>query len=755
MTQLAGEVVRITYYNPENGYTVLKFRPHKGQKDYLAGLDLEGLITVVGNMPELSPGENINLEGEYRAHSKHGLQFYASKCQKVLPASLSGIERYLGSGLIKGIGPQLAKRIVKYFKEDTLDIIENEPSKLKEVPGIGADRTEKIIQAWDEQRQIKDIMIFLHGHQISTSLAVKIYKAYGKEALSIVKENPYQLEQDIFGVGFKTADRIARNLGLPKDHPSRIEAGNIFVLNEQVQEGHVYLPLNDLIGRAASLLEVPPEMVRAGIERLSRAERVKIISEDLHTLSSYSDQTLLGDSHEPDLEQLVYPASLYHCEIRVSKKIAALQQKSIGAWQANFSLEDQYLSEEQRMALEKSLNHPVSILTGGPGTGKTTCLKSLIRLLEGNRLRYALASPTGRAAKRLSNATERPASTIHRLLGFSPDKGFQHHENNPLKVDFLVIDEASMLDLVLTYHLLNAVKPGTHILFVGDVDQLPSVGAGNVLRDLINSGCVPVSRLDKIYRQEKDSLVIYNAHQINQGQYPSFSQSKRGDFFLFPAKDAEEASKWIVDLVSQRIPDTFGFDPLEDIQVLVPMYRGAAGVDFLNTLLQEKLNPPGAKKSEASLFGNVFRIGDKVMQIRNNYDKETFNGDIGRVKQIDRINQRLKVCMDSQREVDYDFSEADELVLAYAISIHKSQGSEFPAIVVPVITQHYIMLQRNLLYTAVTRAMRLCVLVGNSKAFRIGLSNNQVSVRNSLLSKRVNADIPHDFNCRGEGEIEI
>lgn len=737
MTKIAGEIVRITYYNAENGYTVLRFRPHKGQGESIAGRDLEGLVTVVGNLPELSPGENVALEGDYRTHSKHGLQFYASKCQKVLPATLSGIERYLGSGLIKGIGPQLAKRIVRHFKKDTLEVIEENPDKLKEVPGIGEDRTEKIIRAWEEQRQIKEIMIFLHGHQISTNLAVKIYKTYGNDSLRVVRQNPYQLERDIYGVGFKTADRIARNLGLPNEHPSRIEAGNIFVLNELVQEGHVYLPVVELIERASNLLEVPPDLVQAGLERLSKADRVKLAVETKNSPSSDAAHTEIREPQESYGEKIVYPSSLYHCETSVSRKIVELQTKSIGAWQAGFTLEDLYLSDEQRSALEISMNHPVSVLTGGPGTGKTTCLKSLIKLLEANRLRYALASPTGRAAKRLSTATERPASTIHRMLGFSPNKGYQHHEKNPLKIDFLVVDEASMLDLVLTYHLLSAIKPGTHVLFVGDVDQLPSVGAGDVLRDIIKSGTVPVSRLTQIYRQEKDSLIIHNAHRINAGKYPSFSKSPMGDFFLFPANDAEEAAGWILNLVSDRIPKTFGLDPLEDVQVLVPMYRGAAGVDALNNLLQSKLNPPGSKKPETRLFGRILRMGDKVMQIRNNYDKDVFNGDIGRISRIDRINQEINIRLDDQREVMYDFSETDELVLAYAISVHKSQGSEFPAIVMPVLTQHYIMLQRNLLYTGVTRAKNLCVLAGNSKALRIGIGNNRVAERNSMLASRI------------------
>ena len=737
MVKLSGNVVRITYNNPENGYTVLRFQPHEGQDESVAGRDLEGLITVVGNLPDLAPGEHIQVEGEYRTHPKHGLQLSVVKCHKVLPSTQIGIERYLGSGLIKGIGPQLARRIVKHFKMDTLDIIERDPGRLQEVPGIGVDRAGKIIQAWEEQSQIKEIMVFLHGHQISTNLAVKIYKTYGNDSLNVVRQNPYQLEQDIFGVGFKTADQIARNLGLPLDHPSRVEAGGIYVLNEMVGEGHVFVPIMDLIDQAAALLEVNPDLVRECLGRLSRTERIILTTIDVGSDSAADSPITAKESLPGDAETIVYPASLYYCENQVARKIAGLQQSGLGAWQADFTLNASALSQEQKSALEQSLTHPISVLTGGPGTGKTTCLKSLITLLEGNHLKYALASPTGRAAKRLSTATGRQASTIHRLLGYSPNQGFKHHEANPLKIDFLVIDEASMLDLVLAYHLLSAVKPGTHVLFVGDVDQLPSVGAGDLLRDLINSACVPVSQLTRIYRQEADSCIIHNAHRINQGRYPSFSSSKEGDFFLFQAQDADEAAKWVLDLVGKRIPGAFRLDPVEDIQVMVPMYRGTAGVDAMNAALQSELNPPNAKTPEARCFGRVFRVGDKVMQIRNNYDKEVFNGDIGIIKTIDRINQSMKIRMDNKRDVFYDFSEADELEFAYAISVHKAQGSEFPAVVMPILTQHYIMLQRNLLYTAVTRAKKLCVLVGNSKAIRIAIENNRVAQRNTLLSARI------------------
>lgn len=737
MTIITGSVERITYYNQENGYTVFRLRPEEKNHQKIPGLNLDGLLTVVGALPELSPGESVRLEGDYVTHPKHGLQFKASVCEQVLPESTAGIERYLGSGLIKGIGPQLAKRIVQHFKGETLAIIEQDPGQLGSVPGIGPDRTEKIIAAWEEQKQVKEIMLFLHAHKVSTNLAVKIYKTYGDASLEVVKKNPYQLEQDIYGVGFKTADRIAQDLGLPQDHPSRIEAGVVYAINEMVNDGHVYTPVNQLTDRAAELLEVDSKLIESGLERLALLDRIKKenITSDMQEISD--SKLKMADSKAFYKLPIVYLTPFYHCEMGVAKRIRKLLADPPKPKQGQLILESDNLSDEQKEALEKAWRSSLSVITGGPGTGKTTCLKALIHLLEIQNVRYALASPTGRAAKRLSEATERPASTIHRLLAFKPGTGFQYHDKKPLNIEFLVIDEASMLDIVLTYHLLQALRPGAQILFVGDVDQLPSVGAGDVLRDIIKCGKVPVSRLNKIYRQAEDSQIITNAHRINQGQIPIFSKSTQGDFFLFPAEDAEKAAEWVVDLVSSRIPDTFGLDPVQDIQVLTPMYRGAAGVDGLNQVLQERLNPTGGKKIEIKLYGQIFRIGDKVMQIRNNYDKDVYNGDIGQIEQIDPVEQTLTFNIDGLRQVTYDFSEADELVLAYAISVHKSQGSEFPAIVMPIITQHYIMLQRNLIYTAITRAERLCVLTGNYKAISIAVNNNQVLNRYSLLAKRI------------------
>ncbi len=727
MAQISGVIERITYFNPENGYSVLRFKP-QGDLEELRGLSREGLITVIGNFPEISPGQSLRLQGDYETHPKHGVQFRAEKFEEILPATLEGIRRYLGSGLIRGIGPQLASRIVKHFKKDTLEVIESAPGRLTEVPGIGEDRREKIIQAWTEQKKIKDIMLFLHAQNISTNLAVKIYKTYGDDALEVVRQNPYQLEQDIFGVGFKTADKIAQSLGLEVNHPSRIEAGVVYCLQSLVNEGHVFGVKDVLIKDAAALLGVDELLISPALERLVENDRVQI--EELPAVDR------LAESPE-SLCPVVYLSPYYFSEKGVAIRLDALLKNKVQASQTVLITEDQSLSQEQRLAVNSALHNPVSVITGGPGTGKTTCLKALIHILQKKETRFLLASPTGRAAKRLSEATGHPASTIHRLLGYSPMAGFSFNDQHPLKTDFVVIDEASMLDIFLANQLLRAIKPGTQVLFVGDVDQLPSVGAGDVLRDIIRSKRVPVSRLTTIFRQAEDSQIIRNAHRINQGEMPFFPKSDVGDFFLFPAGNAEKAAFWTVDVVANRIPDRFGLHPVKDIQVLTPIYRGAAGVTALNTDLQSQLNPASSRKPEAKLFGTAFRVGDKVMQIQNNYDKDVYNGDIGIVKGINRIDQTLIVLFDNVRRVLYDFNNADELVLAYAVSVHKAQGSEFPAVVMPILTQHYIMLQRNLLYTAITRAQRLCVLVGNRKAIGIAINNNRVAERNSALSYRL------------------
>ncbi|NJC96684.1 MAG: ATP-dependent RecD-like DNA helicase [Anaerolineae bacterium] len=739
MESLVGSVERITFYNPENGYTVLRLRPEhqKGiQAPPKSSLSFDGLATIVGNLPEVSPGEHLRLQGHWDRHPKHGQQFKVEICEQTLPATVVGIQGYLGSGMIKGIGPKLAERIVAQFKEDTFDIIEQNPDRLLEVPGIGLDRANRITGAWQEQKRIKEIMVFLHGHGVSTNLAIKIYKTYGDKALETVQQDPYQLERDIYGVGFKTADRIAQALGLPADHPSRIETGIVFALNEMTNDGHVYVPRDLLAQRATALLEVPSELVPPALERLNEQDRIRAELLPIKYKGDEEEEQVVAESREMYGTPVIYLTPLYFGEKGVAKHVKRLGSAAPAGKSMNrnlFPADD--LSAEQQAAIDMALSHPLSILTGGPGTGKTTCLKALIDALEAQHRKYALASPTGRAAKRLSEATGRSAKTIHRLLEFSPLEGFKRNEKQPLDLDFLVVDEASMLDLILTNNLLKAVRPGTHVLLVGDVDQLPSVGAGDVLRDLIASGVAPVTRLNAIFRQAANSKIITNAHLINQGKFPVFSGGE-GDFFLFPAEDAMATADWILRIVTERIPQKFSLDAVRDIQVLSPIYRGPAGVIALNDRLQERLNPSTKDKPERRLFGTVFRLGDKVMQIQNNYDKDVYNGDIGFVQGMDMIEQTLRVDFDG-RNVTFEWSEADQLTLAYAVSVHKAQGSEFPAVVLPVMTQHYMMLQRNLFYTAVTRARKLCVLAGSRRAIGMAVRNNKVAQRFTALEWRL------------------
>ncbi len=746
MDTLTGSVERITFYNDENGYTVLRLRP-EGRRDNSApasALSRDGLVTVIGNLPELTPGEVVRLEGKWGRHPQHGEQFQVEVCRQSTPATLAGMRRYLGSGLVKGIGPRLAERITQVFGLETLDVIENHPHRLEEAPDIGPRRAALIAAAWEEQKQIKEIMLFLHSHAISTNLAVKIYKHYGDEALATVQTDPYRLARDIYGIGFKTADHIAQSLGLPADHPSRIEAGLIYALHQFSDDGHTFAPRAQLVEQAAAMLGCAPDLVGPAVERLEQAERVK--TAPLPEKAPPPGETPPGANAAVSeaaakygVAQAVYLTPLFFSEVGVAQRVQALA----GAFPSRLSDTppafidiDPHLSPEQQNAIRTAVAAPISILTGGPGTGKTTALKALIAVLEGAHKRYALASPTGRAAKRLAQATERPASTIHRLLSYKPGEGFRHNAQNPLPVDMLVIDEASMLDLHLTYNLLKALEVGTHLLLVGDIDQLPSVGAGDVLRDLINAQAAPVTRLSVIFRQAAQSHIIANAHRINHGQPPLFAgaEAEAADFFLFPAAHPEKAADWVVEVTLNRIPQKFGLDPNQDIQVLAPMYRGAAGVHALNQRLQAALNPPGERKTEKTLFGQLYRTGDRVMQIENNYDKEVYNGDIGRITTIDLIEHSLTVLFEDH-PVTYDWSEADHLTLAYAISVHKSQGAEFPAVVMPIVTQHYLMLQRNLLYTAITRARKLCVLVGNQRAINMAVRNDQVAHRNTRLQE--------------------
>ncbi len=753
---LRGTIERITYHNEENGYTVAQLQPD-GQAY---------TVPVVGNMLGVNVGESVIVSGAWAAHPQYGRQFKAESVRTVLPATIAGVEKYLGSGLIKGVGPVTAKRIVRKFGLDTLTIIEETPARLHEVLGVGRKRVDLITSAWAEQRKIKEVMLFLQSHGVSTGLAVRIYKQYGDDAVEVVQNDPYRLAREVFGIGFITADKIARDLGIPHDAPERVAAGVTYVLSQAADEGSVYLPAAELTTRAAELLGVQPDQVANGIRVLQEAEQVWV-EKDLVPHSG----TAKGAEQREGLvalaeDQPVYLIPFYRGEIGVTNRLHRLTQAPedrLAAfhafnWPAAFALLQQQsrvpLTPRQMDAVRATLTCRVAVLTGGPGTGKTTCTRSILRLAEATGARVALASPTGRAAKRLAEATGHAAKTIHRLLEFKPAGGllFQRNEEHPLEADLVIVDEASMLDLLLTNHLLKAISPGAHLLLVGDIDQLPSVGAGNVLRDVIQAieqrsggaeeqgepqpiGSAAVVRLDTIFRQPEGSYIITNAHRINRGQLPIFDNKTSVDFFLFKEEDPAKAADLVVELVNKRIPDKFGLRS-DQIQVLSPMHRGEVGVSALNERLQAALNPPRPDAPERGAGGRIFRVGDRVMQIRNNYDKDVFNGDMGQIATIDLEEQTVTVRIDD-RPVAYDFAELDELTHAYAVSIHKAQGSEFPSVVIPLLPAHYMMLQRNLLYTAVTRAQKLAVLVGSARAIAIAVHNDRARERHSGLAERL------------------
>ena len=739
IVHIKGQIERITYINEENRYTVAKLSM-QGSRD---------LVTVLGNFPSLSPGEMVSLDGEWVNHPKFGHQFKVEKYETIIPATAHGIEKYLGSGLIKGIGPMMAKRIVAKFGVETLDIIESQIGKLSEVPGIGQGRVKMIRSAWIEQKEIRNVMIFLQDQGVSTTYAAKIYKQYGPESINVVKNNPYRLATDIFGIGFKTADRIAENVGIPKDSPLRAEAGILYVLNELSNDGHVYYPYDPLIEECKEILDIDREKIVQALAAV--AYQKKIVIEDLN----------------PDLENFrennkaVYLTKFHVCERGIAGRLQCLIKmpkylRTLDMNKAILWVQEQLeipLADKQIEAIKTAIEEKVMILTGGPGTGKTTIVKAIIKIYEKLGKEIMLAAPTGRAAKRLYETTNREAKTIHRLLEFQPKNGsFKKNEDTPLKTDVLIVDEASMIDTVLMHHLLKAVPLYATLILVGDIYQLPSVGAGNVLKDLIDSGTLKVVELIEIFRQAQKSLIVTNAHRINQGQMPTSVQAPEGtllDFYFIQDNEPEKVLARILELVKERIPQRFGFDPISEVQVLTPMHRGLLGAANLNAELQKELN---SSPKELTRGDKIFKLNDKVMQIRNNYDKEVFNGDIGRVCGLDLEEQEMRVNFDG-REVAYDFSELDELVLAYAISVHKSQGSEYPAVIVPVVTQHYMLLQRNLLYTAVTRARKLVVLIGTRKALAIAVKNDKVQKRYTRLADRVRST--PSSTLQGLGEFNI
>ncbi|WP_116244048.1 ATP-dependent RecD-like DNA helicase [Nocardiopsis sp. FIRDI 009] len=722
-----GVLERITYANEDNGYTVAKVDTGNGAHD---------LLTVVGALAGVQPGEALRMRGRWGSHPQYGRQFQVENYTTVLPATVQGIRRYLGSGLIKGIGPKMAERIVEHFGTDALDVIEDDPQRLIEVPGLGPKRTRLIADAWEEQKAIKEVMVFLQGVEVTTSLAVRIYKKYGDASIDVVQKEPYRLASDVWGIGFKTADTIAQAVGIPHDSPQRVMAGIQFTLSESTGDGHCYLPEERLISAAVKILGVEAGLVIECLQELVATEGVV-------------RETLPGPEGEP--VRAVYLVPMHRAEIGLASGLRSLLEApddrlasfadvdwdvALG-WLRERTRVD--LADAQREAVRTALTRKVCVLTGGPGCGKSFTVASVVTLAAAKRARIILAAPTGRAAKRLTELTGVDASTVHRLLELRPGGDAAYDRDNPLDCDLLVVDEASMLDLVLANKLVKAVPPGAHVLFVGDVDQLPSVGAGQVLRDLLDDGSpIPSVRLTHVFRQAQQSGVVTNAHRVNTGAPPEFQGMT--DFFLFPCDDAEEAAELTVDVVARRIPRRFGLDPRRDVQVLTPMKGGPAGSAQLNTALQAAVTPPGEGVAERRFGGRIFRVGDKVTQVRNNYEKGAsgvFNGTLGVVTGIDPIAQEVSVRTDEDEEVDYDFAELDELAHAYAVTVHRSQGSEYPCVVVPVTTSAWMMLQRNLLYTAITRAKKLVVLVGSRRALAQAVRNASSGHRYTALAHRL------------------
>lgn len=845
-SSLEGIVDRIVYTNDENGYTVARFQLKSGRET----------VTIVGNLPDIRPGESLRVSGLWAAHRLYGEQFQVESCLPLVPATLLGIERYLGSGLIKGIGPIMARRLVQKFGADTLHVIESQGERLLEVEGIGEGRAQMIEEAWQAQKGTREVMIFLQAQGVSAAYSAKIFKQYGQQAVAMVQENPYRLASDVPGIGFKTADKIAQGLGVDPQSPLRAQAGLLYLLKELSNEGHVCYPVEELIERGREALGLAPERISSAISELHRTKKLVLSLEGLTIEEANAhrgqgagvrDQpssqgpfsTDPGSRPPVSSTALVYLPELYRAEVEVAQRLGALtalkaetsfQGSAVGKDsrrplipdprplnypQATLSsssaglqspgvssarpvgltayseapispsaglrspasssaklplfpadpevprpvsspgpqgidlegmlawLEEKVqlrLAEGQRQAIREALSHKILVITGGPGTGKTTTIHALLRAYEGLKWKVLLCAPTGRAAKRLSEATHRPAKTIHRLLEFSFQKGgFQRDEHRPLEAEAIIVDETSMIDLPLMQHLVRAIPPRARLVLVGDVNQLPSVGPGNVLRDILGSGRVMVIELTEIFRQARQSLIVTNAHRIHQGIFPFLpewgKEGERRDFYFIPEEDPERVLEKVKEVCARGIPQRFGFHPSQEIQVLTPMNKGIVGTLNLNVELQKVLNPQG---KELTRGGRRWRLGDKVIQVRNNYSKEVFNGDIGRVLEIDPEEQRVTVEYDAGR-VDYDYNELDELMPAYAISVHRSQGSEYPAIVLPLLPQHYLLLQRNLLYTALTRARKLAVLIGSKKAIAMAVKNDKVGKRYSCLQERLGA----------------
>lgn len=706
MIKLRCVVERITYQNSDNGYSVMKVNV-KGYNDP---------VTLVGNLLEVPVGSVLLCDGNWKVDKKYGSQFVAESWEEVMPATIYGIEKYLGSGLVKGIGPKFAKLIVAKFGLETIDVIESDIERLHEVPGIGKKRIEKIAESWEKQKDIKNVMLFLQGYGVSTAYAAKIYRQYGKESIDKVKDNPYRLADDIWGIGFKTADGIAAKMGYEKSDLRRCRSGILYTLGQLSNDGHVYAEEEQLIKSAMQLLEVEEEPVKQAMAQMIEAKDLELDDE------------------------AIYLPPFYYAECGTANRLRALVEAAEeGRKKPTFNLAD--ISKEtgieyddiQIAAIRQAIESKVMVLTGGPGTGKTTTTQGIIAALKTAGMNILLAAPTGRAAKRMSEATGMEAKTIHRLLEYNPKDGYKCNEENPLEADALIVDECSMIDILLMNHLMKAIPSGMRLVMVGDIDQLPSVGAGNVLRDIIDSAKIPVVRLTRIFRQAQSSRIVMSAHAINNGKFPDTSNGKNTDFFFIKEEDPEQVAESIVHLVKERLPKAYRLSP-GNIQVLTPMQRGVVGASNLNMVLQEALNPTSVCLNRG---GYSYRRGDRVMQIRNNYDKGVFNGDLGYIEEVDMEERTLIASFDGI-SVEYEASELDELSLAYATTIHKSQGSEYPIVVMPVLMNHYVMLQRNLIYTGITRARKICVLIGTTKALAYAIRNMSVLKRNTKLKERLN-----------------
>ena len=731
---LDGVLERVTFANPETGYTIARIAPERGGAE---------LVTAVGPLLGAQVGEFLRLRGRWSSHPKYGRQFEVHSYATVLPATAAGIQKYLGSGLIKGIGPVMAERMVAHFGVDIMHVIDDEPGRLIEVDGLGPKRTAMIAAAWAEQKAIKEVMIFLQGVGVSTSLAVRIYKKYGDASISVVRNEPYRLAADVWGIGFKTADTIAAAVGIARDSPERIKAGLAYTLSEAADDGHCYLPAPNLIADATKILDVPAGLIAPCLDELAAADGV--IREPVPAASAPAQTApqvpavYLPPFHQA--ERSVAQALLRLLASRrdrLSAFAAVDWDKALGWLRGQTGSE---LAPEQADAVRLALTSRVSVLTGGPGCGKSFTVRSVVELARAKGAKVVLAAPTGRAAKRLAELTGHEAATIHRLLQLRPGGEPSFDAEKPLDADLVVVDETSMVDVILANKLIKAVAPGAHLLLVGDADQLPSVGAGEVLRDLLAAGSLPVVRLTRIFRQAQQSGIVVNAHRINAGQPPALTGF--GDFFWFGCEDTEQTAGLVVDLVARRIPARFGMDPRRDVQVLCPMHRGPAGAGNLNLLLQEALTPFRDGAPERRYGGRVFRIGDKVTQLRNNYDKGAagiFNGTVGVVTALSPEEHTLTVRTDEDESVDYGFDELDELAHAYAVTIHRSQGSEYPAVVIPLTTSSWMMLQRNLLYTGVTRARKLIVLAGSRRALAAAVRTKGAGRRHTALAHRLQPD---------------